>query len=160
MAHMAILDKCIAAMSGTTEQQVSVGCAAMTLFAGVAHLAQGLLAPSTCKATLNLAPWFMACAGLWMIGSGALFLHDELLGFPFMAASMGGAAATAALSPAKPGALFSSATLAAIAYVAYTTKSLPLTETWYIGLSAGMWVFGIFGRVLLGGSTDDEKKAV
>eukprot|EP00930_Biecheleria_cincta_P085130 TRINITY_DN7454_c1_g3_i1.p1 TRINITY_DN7454_c1_g3~~TRINITY_DN7454_c1_g3_i1.p1 ORF type:complete len:146 (-),score=24.51 TRINITY_DN7454_c1_g3_i1:139-576(-) len=124
---------------------VSGACAGMTLLAGVAHVAQGLRDPAGCR-EMNLPPWFMTCAGLWMVGSGASFFYDEYLGFLFMASSMGGAAATAALSPAKPGVIISSATLAAMAY---TTQSLPLSETKYIAATFGMWLFGVAGRVFL-----------
>mmetsp|Transcript_72326 Transcript_72326/g.143422 ORF Transcript_72326/g.143422 Transcript_72326/m.143422 type:complete len:156 (-) Transcript_72326:78-545(-) len=150
-----IVNKCMAALLwGSIDERVSVGCAAMTLMAGVAHTAQGILIPASCK-DMNLQPWFMTCAGLWMAGSGALFLHHEVLGFPFMAASMGGAAATAAMSPAKPGIVFSSATLAAMAY---TTKSLPFAEWKFIVFSVAMWLFGVWGRVYVNGDVEEGEK--
>ncbi|CAE7368144.1 Scn11a [Symbiodinium microadriaticum] len=142
-------------LSGTAEQRVSAGVALLTLVAGVFHFLQGILMPSAC-ADMCLQPWFMACAGLWMTGSALLFLYDEMLGFPFMAASMGGAAATALLSPQKPGVIVAMSSLAA---QAYTTK-LPQDPS-YIAVTVGMFVFAVLARQFLGGSDDSQvlKKA-
>eukprot|EP00444_Apocalathium_aciculiferum_P003327 CAMPEP_0183400178 /NCGR_PEP_ID=MMETSP0370-20130417/12422_1 /TAXON_ID=268820 /ORGANISM="Peridinium aciculiferum, Strain PAER-2" /LENGTH=180 /DNA_ID=CAMNT_0025581439 /DNA_START=65 /DNA_END=607 /DNA_ORIENTATION=+ len=143
-----VADKCFAAaLSGTTEERSSVAAALMTVAAGAAHALQGVAAPSTCG-QMNVQPWFMTCAGLWMLGSGCAFLWNEVVGLPFMAASMGGATATAALSPAKPGVFFSSATLGAVVYC--NKDKLPLDNPMYILLVVGMWAYGIWGRAFLG----------
>ncbi|CAE7737237.1 Scn11a [Symbiodinium pilosum] len=148
-----IIEKCTnIAVSGTLEQRVSVGVAVLTLASGLAHFLQGIIAPKSC-AQMCLEPWFMTAAGLWMTGSGLVFLHDEQLGFPFMASAMGGAAATALLSPMKPGVVFSLGSLAA---QAYTTK-LPQDSS-YFGLTVGMFTFGILGRVLLNHSGSSAAK--
>ena len=133
----------VIASSGTAEQRISAGVALLTLVAGVFHFLQGILMPSAC-ADMCLQPWFMACAGLWMTGSALLFLYDEMLGFPFMAASMGGAAATALLSPQKPGVIVATSCLAA---QAYTTK-LPQDPS-YIAVTVAMFVFAVLARQFL-----------
>merc|ERR1711971_456485 len=87
--------------------------------------------------------------------AGAMFFYNPFYGLPFMAAAMGGAAATAAMSPAKPGVVVSTLTLAVTAYfsqVEWTNQ--------YIGICVGMWLFGILGRALIPGSGADAKEGL
>merc|ERR1719174_9994 len=66
----------------------------------------------------------------------------------------------------QPGAIFSTLFLLAMVYfthsydMAYFTQYYG-TDTWpnlYYGICFGMWLFGILGRVLLGGSAADGKE--
>merc|ERR1719440_2085839 len=90
--------------------------------------------------------WFIACAGLLMVGSSALYFLKPLEGFYAVMLCMGGAFATAGSFP-KPherpgGMLFSGLTVFAAFWVKRTSLTLPV-----IGISIVTFAAGVAGRM-------------
>jgi len=145
-----------------TPANVSMGVSGLLVFSGVAHAIPGPTLKMQAK-VLGMPSWFIMCAGLLMIASGALYHLKYVEGIYAVSLCMGGAFMTAAKIPDpmhRPGGMmFSSLTLAATIWVHcrcaiivkplnVACKASALTNE-FCGVVALTFVIGMLGRVFV-----------
>jgi len=132
-----------------TPANISMGVAALMGLAGFVHALPGPLLKMQAK-LMGMPGWFIMCAGLLMLGTGALYYLRPGVGLYAVSLCMGGAVATAAKMPQvmhRPGGMvFSSLTLAAALWVSHAggeldAKTCIVCAVCYLG--------GIAGRVFV-----------
>jgi len=145
-----------------TPANVSMGVSGMLVFSGVLHAIPGPTLKMQAK-MLGMPAWFIMCAGLLMIASGALYHLKFVEGIYAVSLCMGGAFITAAKIPDpmhRPGGMmFSLLTLAATIWshcqCAITVKPLNvdcdasvLTPQFSV-ICAVAFVAGVLGRIFV-----------
>jgi len=127
------------------ESMIPMGVSGMLAFSGLLHALPGPTLKMQSK-EMGMPQWFIMCAGLLMLTSGALYFLKPSVGIFAVAVCMGGSFATASKMPVpqmRPcGMAFSSLTLFATFWVIRATLSLQV-----IGISTVAFVAGIAGRI-------------
>jgi len=136
-------------MDYLTDANIAMGVSGTLALAGIVHALPGPTLKMQSE-QMGMPQWFIACAGLLMIGSGAFYHVRPQEGIFAVSLCMGGAFATAANMPIaahRPGGMcFSSMFLLSTFWVARASISLTMIVVVSVAFGAG-----VAGRVYVPG---------